>query len=71
MQNLIREMRKRQVFRTAGLYAGGAWILIQVVATILPAFDAEPWVMRALVILALALFPVVVVLSWFFDLMPE
>jgi tetratricopeptide (TPR) repeat protein len=67
MNKLIRELRRREVFRTAGLYVGICWILIEVASVILPTFDAPEWMMRAIVIVAVVGFPVMLVLAWFYD----
>ena len=68
MPNLFRELRRREVFRTAGLYVGIAWIVIEASSVFLPAFDAPDWVMRALIIVAIIGLPVVIVLAWIFDI---
>lgn len=67
MPNLFRELRRREVFRTAGLYIGVAWIAIEGASVLLPAFDAPEWALRALIIVAIIGLPVVVVLAWIFD----
>jgi len=67
MANLIRELRRREVFRTAGLYVGVVWILIEGASVMLPAFDAPEWAMRALIIAAIIGLPVTAVLAWIFD----
>lgn len=67
MPNLFRELRRREVFRTAGLYVGVAWIAIEGASVLLPAFDAPDWALRALIIVAIIGLPVVVVLAWIFD----
>ena len=67
MQGLIRELRRREVFRTAGLYVGICWIVIEASSIFLPAFDAPDWIMRALIIAALIGFPVTIALSWIYD----
>lgn len=38
--NLVAELRRRNVIRAAGLYLVGAWLPVQVAATILPLFGA-------------------------------
>ncbi|MEO1202427.1 MAG: tetratricopeptide repeat protein [Pseudomonadota bacterium] len=68
MRKLIRELRRREVFRTAGLYVGGAWIVLQVADVILPAYEAPGWVFRALIGLAIVGLPLVIALAWMFDL---
>ena len=67
MPNLFRELRRREVFRAAGLYVGVAWIAIEGASVLLPAFDAPDWALRALIIVAIIGLPVVVVLAWIFD----
>jgi tetratricopeptide (TPR) repeat protein len=68
MRKLFLELRRREVFRTAGLYVGVCWIAIEVSSVLLPAFDAPEWVMRAIIILALIGFPITIVLAWIYDL---
>jgi tetratricopeptide (TPR) repeat protein len=68
MPNLFKELRRREVFRTAGLYVGIAWIVIEGASVLLPAFEAPDWVMRAIIIVAIIGLPVAVVLAWVFDI---
>jgi len=71
MNRFFRELRRREVFRTAGLYIGVAWIAIEVASVMLPAFDAPEWVLRALIIVAIVGFPVSLVLAWIYDVTEE
>ncbi|MGS2721295.1 tetratricopeptide repeat protein [Paraglaciecola aestuariivivens] len=68
MNSFIQKLRSRDVFRTAGLYVGIVWILIEAASIILPTFDAPDWVMQAIVITAVIGFPVTLVLSWVFNI---
>ena len=68
MNRFIRELRRREVFRTAGLYVGICWILIEVSSVMLPTFDAPEWMMRAVIIVAVVGFPVMLVLAWVYNL---
>ena len=68
MQKFIRELRRREVFRTAGLYVGIAWIVIEGASVLLPAFEAPDWVLRALIYVAVIGFPVTLVLAWVYDI---
>jgi tetratricopeptide (TPR) repeat protein len=61
------ELRRREVFRTAGLYVGICWIGIESTSILLPTFGAPEWIFRGLVIAAFAGFPVMLVLAWFYD----
>ena len=55
------------MFRTAGLYVGICWILIEVASVVLPTFGAPAWLLRAIIISAFGGFPVMLVLAWFLD----
>ena len=68
MNKFVRELRRREVFRTAGLYVGVAWILVEGASIVLPTFDAPEWALQWLIILAFIGFPVAVVLAWFYDI---
>ena len=68
MHKFIRELRRREVFRTAGLYVGICWIIIEVSSVLLPTFEAPEWAMRAIIIAAVVGFPVMLVLAWVYDL---
>jgi TolB-like protein/Tfp pilus assembly protein PilF len=69
--SLLAELRRRNVIRMAGLYLVGAWLLVQVGATLLPVFEAPGWVMKALVAALAIGFPLALVFSWVFELTPE
>jgi adenylate cyclase len=59
---LIVELARRNVFRTAGVYLVGAWLIVQVAATLLLVFNAPVWIMKAIVIfLAVGFIPAMVV----------
>ncbi|MEE4163809.1 MAG: hypothetical protein V2I25_15005 [Woeseiaceae bacterium] len=67
MNKFIRELRRREVFRTAGLYVGICWILIEVASVLLPAFGGPVWLVRGAIIAAVVGFPIMLILAWFFD----
>jgi tetratricopeptide (TPR) repeat protein len=68
MHKLIKELRRREVFRTAGLYVGIAWIAVEVSSVIFDAFEAPEWALQAVIILAIIGLPVTIVLAWVFDI---
>lgn len=68
MQRLILELRRREVFRTAGLYVGICWIAIEGASIVLPAFDAPEWMLQALIIAAVVGFPIMLVFAWVYDI---
>lgn len=68
---LFNELKRRNVFRVAAAYAVSAWLIIQVVETIFPAFGYGTAAIRIFVILlAIGLVPTLV-LSWIFELTPD
>ncbi len=68
---LIVELRRRNVFRVAGLYLVGGWLIVQVSSTLLPMFDAPAWLPRSIVILLAVGFVPALILSWVFELTPD
>jgi TolB-like protein/Flp pilus assembly protein TadD len=71
LKHLFAELKRRHVFRVTGVYLVAAWAIVQVAATIFPFFDlADAWG-RALVIIAILGLPVVVILTWVFDVTPH
>jgi tetratricopeptide (TPR) repeat protein len=71
MNRFLKELRRREVFRSAGLYVGVSWILIEGASVVLPAFEAPEWAMRAIIITAIVGFPIMLVLAWIFDVSSE
>jgi TolB-like protein/tetratricopeptide (TPR) repeat protein len=68
---LLAELKRRNVVRVAGLYLVGAWLLIQVASTLLPAFDVPGWALRGLVIVLALGFGAALVVAWAFELTPQ
>jgi len=64
---LVSELRRRNVFRTAAIYAVTAWLILQVGEVTFEPLHFPDWAMTLLVVLVIAGFPVVMVLAWFFD----
>lgn len=65
------ELKRRNVVRVVGLYLVGAWLLIQVASTMLPAFDAPSWLLRGLIVTLAICFVPALILSWIFELTPQ
>jgi TolB-like protein/Flp pilus assembly protein TadD len=69
--SLIKELKRRNVFRVAAAYVVTAWLVIQVVETILPAFGFGDAAIRNVTIaFAIGLLPVLI-LAWAFELTPD
>ena len=71
MASIIEELKRRQVFRVSLAYGAMAWLLLQIADTILPAFDAPVWTLRALIVFVAAGLPIVIIISWVFEVTPE
>lgn len=70
IRTLVSELGRRGVVRAAGLYAVGAWLVVQVGVAVFPVLLLPGWALRALVIVAILGFPVSVVVAWAYDLTP-
>jgi TolB-like protein/Tfp pilus assembly protein PilF len=69
--SLFSELRRRNVYRVAAAYAVVAWLIVQVVETVFPAFGFDDATTRYTVIaLIIGFFPAVV-LAWAFEFSPE
>ena len=68
---LLDELHRRNVFRMAGLYLVGAWLVVQVISTVFPLFGFGNAPARiAVIVLALGFVPALV-FSWIFEWTPE
>jgi TolB-like protein/Flp pilus assembly protein TadD len=68
LSELQHELKRRKVYPVVAAYAVIAWILLQVGEVTFEPLGLPGWVMTALVVTVIAGFPVVVVLSWVFDI---
>jgi predicted ATPase len=71
LRRFVTELRRRKVVRVALAYAVGAWVVIQVSATVLPHVGLPGVVVTAVIVLVAAGFPLALVLSWAYDLHPD
>ncbi|MGD9258645.1 MAG: hypothetical protein PVG29_12565, partial [Gammaproteobacteria bacterium] len=67
MRDFITELRRRRVFRTAGIYVVGAWLLLQVADVLFPGWDLPDAAINVLFFAAVIGFPVALVFGWFYD----
>jgi len=67
-QNLLKEARRRRVFRTAGLYIVGAWVVVQIALAVFPALSISEAAIRYIWTAALLGFPLAVVFGWRYDI---
>jgi len=64
----LHDLRRRRVYRLAGLYIVGAWLVIQVADISFPAWGVPETALRYLFIAAGACFPVALIFSWYYDI---
>ena len=62
-----RELRRRHVYRMAGFYVVGVWLIIQVADVFFPAWGLPETALRFLIVAAILCFPIALVFSWTFD----
>ena len=71
MSKLIEELKRRKVFRVAGLYAVVAWVLIQVTDVVLPTFGAPAWVNQTVIFLFVLGFIPTLIAAWAYEMTPS
>ncbi len=67
MNSFFRELKERKVYRVALGYAMVAWLVIQISATIMPAYHAPEWILPIFITVIALGFPVALVLAWAFE----
>ncbi|MBL4619820.1 MAG: hypothetical protein JKX88_06965, partial [Marinicaulis sp.] len=71
MNKLLTELRRRNIFRVAGVYAVVGWILMQVAGTLENSLNLPDWFDSAITATLLIGFPIAVLLAWAFEMTPE
>lgn len=71
MKTLLADLRKRNVFRVAGMYAIAAWLVMQLVDVAMPALELPGWVDGFVLLLLTAGFLIALVFAWMFELGPD
>ncbi|NQT62409.1 MAG: hypothetical protein HQ556_05575, partial [Candidatus Marinimicrobia bacterium] len=65
------ELKRRKVFRVAGVYAIVAWLIIQIGESTFEALHLPPWALTFIIILLFTGFPIAIIFAWIFDKTPE
>jgi TolB-like protein/Tfp pilus assembly protein PilF len=68
---VVAELRRRNVFRVAGIYVVVGWLLLQVVIAIEAPLQLPAWTDTLIIVLLGVGLPVAIVLAWAFELTPE
>ena len=71
VRELIRETRRRSVFKVATVYAVTAWGASVGAVELLPAFGAPDWATRMFVVCAWLGLPIAIVLAWAYQITPQ
>src|SRR5438270_1413725 len=65
------EVKRRNVYKVAIAYGALAWLLTEIATQVFPFFEIPNWVVRLVVLVVIAGFPIAVVVAWAFELTPE
>ncbi|MEM8982354.1 MAG: hypothetical protein AAGC71_04970 [Pseudomonadota bacterium] len=69
--NFFEELRRRNVYRVATAYIVVGWLIMQVVDVLVPALQMPDWVASLFAVVLMLGFPIVLVLSWIYDVTPD
>ena len=67
LKYLLRELRRRRVYRMTAIYIVAAWVAVQIASEAFPAFNIPEGAIRDVWIAVLVGFPVAVLFSWKYD----
>ncbi|MCH7538027.1 MAG: hypothetical protein IID57_09265 [Proteobacteria bacterium] len=71
MDSFFSELKRRNVFRVAGMYAVVGWILAQIATTLEESLGLPAWFDASIVAMLLLGFPIALIFAWAFELTPE
>ena len=66
--SLYEELKRRKVFKTVGVYAGIAFVFMQLAADLFPYLYLPDWTVTFVIIIAILGFPITFFLSWTYDI---
>src|SRR5699024_2642378 len=65
------ELQRRNVIKSALAYLVVAWLLTQVLAIIIPAFNLSEELLRITIIVLIICFPLWIVFAWVYEITPD
>ena len=65
------ELKRRNVYKVAVAYAIVGWLLVQIATQVFPFLEIPTWIVRLVIVLVAAGFPIALVIAWAFELTPE
>ena len=69
--NFWQELKRRKVFRVIAMYAGAAYVVIELTNNVAEPLGFPGWVPTVVILLLIIGLPIVAILSWIFDITPE
>jgi tetratricopeptide (TPR) repeat protein len=69
--HFFHELKRRNVYRVMAMYAGAAFVIIEVTNNVVDPLRLPTWLPTVIILLLIVGFPVTAILSWIFDLTPE
>jgi len=69
--NFFAELKRRNVYKVAVVYAVVSWLLIQIATQVFPFFEVPNWAIRLVVLLLIIGFPIALIIAWAFETTPE
>lgn len=71
LNRILGELRRRHVFRLAGVYVVGSWVILQVADVLLDIIAAPDGSLRVIALVLVLFFPLAMIMSWIYDLTPQ
>jgi tetratricopeptide (TPR) repeat protein len=65
------ELKRRRVIKVIAMYAATAFIIMEAGDIMLPRLGLPDWTVTFIIILLIVGFPIIIILSWIFDVTPE
>ena len=69
--NFWQELKRRKVIKVLAMYAGAAYVLIELTNNVVEPLNLPGWAPRLMILLLVIGFPIVAILSWIFDITPS
>lgn len=69
--SILREARRRRVFRAAAIYVVAGWVAVQVFSEVFPAIGVPAFAIRFVWVATILGFPVALVFGWLYEITPS
>jgi adenylate cyclase len=70
VNRMLKELRRRHVFRLAGVYFVGSWLILQVADVLLDIIGGPEGSLRVIALVLVLVFPMAMIMAWVYDLTP-